>query len=70
MGNPQIAYTLRPDGTSETNPNILVGIYRRAIERYEDKHNAAEPAPELNGRDVVKESNEHDATTGSIPRSS
>ncbi len=68
MTGARVTYRQRPDATAEGELNALAAVYKLVLDCHAKKQ-AVEPASKPNGRDVVKESNEHDAT-GSIPRGS
>jgi hypothetical protein len=53
VDKPSISYALRPDATLEAESNVLANVYRFIFDCHAKKM-AAEPAPELDGRDGTK----------------
>jgi hypothetical protein len=58
MRRVEVTYTQRPGAPCEAQSIALARIYARALQRYQENRKAAELAPEPDGRDDVKESNE------------
>jgi hypothetical protein len=48
-----VTYTPRPDATPEAEVNVLANVYRFTLDCHAKKE-AAEPAPEPDGRDGIK----------------
>ncbi len=61
MDSPRIVYRAKHDVTPEGELNAVASVYRFIL-GCQSKQEAVEPASKVNGRDVAKESNEHDAT--------
>jgi hypothetical protein len=53
MDSPRMTYTPRPDATPEAEVNVLANVYRFILDCLAKKE-AAEPAPEPDGRDGTK----------------
>jgi hypothetical protein len=64
MDKPRISYTPHPDATPKTEVSVLADVYRIALQKYRDKHEATHPgSPD----DAMKGSNDDRART-IIPR--
>ena len=68
MGSPSISYSPRPETTPEAELNALTAVYALALQKYQESKKTEGPAPEPDGRDDVRKSEDAHTANQIIPR--